>query len=63
MGYLVPQPFAIGGNQLYPDILVGTGDPQYPGYKTLTVAPEPSIERVTRVVHSTRGRIGTHMIL
>jgi hypothetical protein len=40
-----------------------TGDPWYPGYKTLIVAPEPFVERVTGAVHSTGGRIGTHMVL
>jgi hypothetical protein len=42
---------------------VVTGGPQYSGYKTLIVAPEPSVELVGRVVHSTVGRMGTHMSL
>jgi hypothetical protein len=40
-----------------------TSDPRYPGYKTLTVAPEPFVERVVRAVRSMEGKIGTHMIL
>jgi hypothetical protein len=32
---MVPQPFAIGGNQSYPEFWVVTGDPRYPGYLTL----------------------------
>jgi hypothetical protein len=38
------------------------GDPWYPGYKTPTVAPEPSVEWVAGAVHSMGGRIGTHML-
>jgi hypothetical protein len=37
--------------------------PSYPGYKTLTVAPEPFIMRVVGAVRSTGSRIGTHMLL
>jgi hypothetical protein len=33
------------------------------GYKITTVAREPSVERVVRAIHSTRGKIGTHMSL
>jgi hypothetical protein len=40
-----------------------TGVPWYHGYKTPTVALEPFVERVVRVVRSTGGRIGTHMLL
>jgi hypothetical protein len=40
-----------------------TGVPQYPGYKTLTIAPEPFVEQVVRAIHSSGGRIGTHMLL
>jgi hypothetical protein len=40
-----------------------TGVPRYSGYKTSTVAAEPFIERVTGVVRSTEGIIGTHMLL
>jgi hypothetical protein len=35
-GCMVPQLFAAGGNKSYPDFLVVTGDPWYPGYKTPT---------------------------
>jgi hypothetical protein len=45
---------------VYLDFWAITGDP---GYKTLTVASEPSVEQVVRAVHSTGGTIGTHMIL
>jgi hypothetical protein len=48
---------------LYPDFWVITDDPWYQGYKTLIVAPEPSVEQAVIAVHSTRGRIGTHMLL
>jgi hypothetical protein len=37
--------------------------PRYRGYKTLIIALESFIERVAEAVHSTRGRIGTHMLL
>jgi hypothetical protein len=40
-----------------------TGNPWYMVYKTPTVAPKPSVERVSRVGHSMGGRIGTHMTL
>jgi hypothetical protein len=62
-GYLVPQPFATGGNRSYPYFWAIASDPWYPGYETRTVALEPSVERVVRAVHSTGGRIGTHMLL
>jgi hypothetical protein len=48
---------------LYLDFWAKTGDPRYPGHKTLIVALEPSIERVARDVHLTGGRIGTQMLL
>jgi hypothetical protein len=38
---------------LYLDFWVITDDPWYSGYKTLTVAPKPSVEWVARAVHST----------
>jgi hypothetical protein len=34
----------------------------YPRYKTLTVAPEPSVEWVVGAGRLMDGRIGTHMI-
>jgi hypothetical protein len=37
-----PRQFTAGGNQSYPEFW----NPCYPGYQTLTVAPEPSIEQV-----------------
>jgi hypothetical protein len=60
---LVPQPFAARGNRLYPDFWVINGDPRYLGYKTPTVAPEPSIEWVDGAAHSMGCKIGTHMLL
>jgi hypothetical protein len=48
---------------LYPVFWVITGGLWYPGYKTQTVGPEPSVKRVAVVVHSTEGRIVTHMSL
>jgi hypothetical protein len=55
MGCMVPQPFAAGGDRSYPKFWAVTGSPWYPGYKTLKVAPAPSIERVARAGHSTVG--------
>jgi hypothetical protein len=63
MGCMVSQPSTTGGIWLYPDFWAVTGDPWYLGYKTLRVAPLPSVERVTRVVRSTGGRIGNHKLL
>jgi hypothetical protein len=63
MGCMVPQPFVDVGNYLYPDLWVIISGPRYPGYKTLTVAPEPSVERAAKTILSTGGRIGTHMLL
>jgi hypothetical protein len=40
-----------------------TSGSQYLGYKTPTVAIEPSVEHVAEVVHLMGGRIGTHMSL
>jgi hypothetical protein len=34
---MIPQPFVAGGNWSYPDFWAVTGDPRYPGYKTLTI--------------------------
>jgi hypothetical protein len=63
MGCMVPQSFAAGGNRSYLKFWVVIGGPQYPGYITPRVAPEPSVERVARAGHSTVGGIGTHMVL
>jgi hypothetical protein len=62
-GVWFPNRFATGGNWSYPDYWSVTGDPRYPGYKTPTVTPEPSVERVAGPSRLTDGRIGTHMIL
>jgi hypothetical protein len=45
MRCMVPQSFATGGNQSSLEFWAITGGPRYPGYITLTVAPEPSVER------------------
>jgi hypothetical protein len=63
IGCMVPQPFAAGGNRSYPEFWAVTGGLRYPGYITLIVAPEPSVERVTRAGHSMVDRTGTHMVL
>jgi hypothetical protein len=63
MGCMVPRPFCTGGNRSYPDYWVVTDDPRYLGYKTLTVVPEPSIERVVRAGRLRDGIIGTHVIM
>jgi hypothetical protein len=60
--WMVLQSFTAGGNQSYLDFWVVTDDPLYPGYKTLTIAPKASVERVARAVHLMGGRIGTHML-
>jgi hypothetical protein len=52
--------FVIGRNQSYLDLWAITDDPWY---KTPTVALEPTVERAVRAVHSTGGRIGTHLLL
>jgi hypothetical protein len=63
MRCMVPQPSTAAWNRSYPDFWVVTSNPQYPGYKTSIVAPEPSVKWVARAVHSIGGRIGTHMLL
>jgi hypothetical protein len=63
MGCVVPQPFVGGGNWSYLDLWAVTGDPRYLGYKTLIIAPEPSVERAARAIHLTGCRICTHIIL
>jgi hypothetical protein len=47
-------------SRFYWDII---GGPRYLRYRTPTVAPEPSVKRVARAVHSMGGRIGTHISL
>jgi hypothetical protein len=59
MGCRVPQSLAAGGNRSYLYLMVVTSEPWYLWYKTMTVAPEPSVERVARAIHSTEDRIGT----
>jgi hypothetical protein len=60
---VILQPFDTRGNETYPYLWVITGDPRYLGHKTQTIAFEPSIDWVARVVHSMGGSIGTHMVL
>jgi IS5 family transposase len=63
-GYVVPQPFATGRSNIVSRFFwFVTGDPWYLRYKTTTVAPEPSVERVVGAVYSIGGRICTHMSL
>jgi hypothetical protein len=50
-------------NRSYQDFWAVTSDPWYLGYKTTTVAPEPSVEWVAGVVDLMEGGIGIHMIL
>jgi hypothetical protein len=57
------QPFAARGNRLYPYLRATTGAPWYPGYKTLTVAPEHFVEWADEVAYSIGGIIGTLMLL
>jgi hypothetical protein len=52
--------FVIGRNQSYLNLWAITGDPWY---KTPIVALEPTVERAVRAVHSTGGRIDTHLLL
>jgi hypothetical protein len=63
MGCMIPQPFTARGNPPYPEFWTITGGPQYSGYYTPIVTPEPSVEWVARVGHSMIGKIGTHMLL
>jgi hypothetical protein len=63
MGCMVPQLFAAGGNWSYPEFGAIIGDRRYPRYKTLIVAPEPSVERVAGAGHSMVGRTSSHMLL
>jgi hypothetical protein len=51
------------GTWSYLDLMAVTGGLRCPGDKTPIVAPEPSVEWVVEAVHSTGGRIGTHMSL
>jgi hypothetical protein len=51
------------GTMTYLNFLAITNDPRYPGYKILIVAPKPFVERVERAIHSTGGKICTHMSL
>jgi hypothetical protein len=60
---MIFQSFTAGGNRLYPDLWAVIGDLRYPGYKTLTVALEPSVEQVAGAVPSTGGIIVIHMLL
>jgi hypothetical protein len=63
-GTWLPSRLPLGGNRdVFKFVWVITGGPWYPGYRTPTVAHEPSVERVVRVVHSLGGRSGTLMSL
>jgi hypothetical protein len=60
---MVLQSFAAGGDQLYQEFWVITGDPRYLGYVIPIVAPEPSVEQTVKNVLTTGGRIGAHTLL
>jgi hypothetical protein len=60
---MIPQSFAVGGNQLCPEFWTVTGNPRYPGYNTLIIAPEPTIERAIENILLMGGKIGIHMLL
>jgi hypothetical protein len=60
-GCLVPQPSVARGNRSYLEFWAITGGPRYSGYKTPSVAPDPSVEWVAGAIYSMGGRIGTHM--
>jgi hypothetical protein len=60
---MVPQPFAAGRTQSYPEFWVVTGGPRYPGYFIPIVTPEPSVEWAVKNVLSMGGGIGVHMLL
>jgi hypothetical protein len=52
---MVPQPFVVGGNRSYSELWVVTGSSNYPRYKTLTVAPELSVEQAAETIFLTGG--------
>jgi hypothetical protein len=49
--------------QSYLEFWTVIGDLWYPGYFTLTVAPEPSVEQVAGAGQSTVGEIGSNMVM
>jgi hypothetical protein len=63
MWCMVPQPFATGGNQLYPEFWVVISSPRYPRYFTSIVATKPFVEQAVKNVLSTGGIIGAHTLL
>jgi hypothetical protein len=46
---MVPQPFATGRNQPYPDSWAVTKDPWYPGYKTPTTCTDFHLQHMPPV--------------
>jgi hypothetical protein len=62
-GCMVPQPFCYWRELIISRLLGRNQRPVVSGFKTLTVAPEPSVDRVVGVSDLMDGRIGTHMIL
>jgi hypothetical protein len=55
---MILQPFTTRGNQSYLYFWVVTDNPLYLGYKTLTIAPEPSVDPVAGAVHSMVASMG-----
>jgi hypothetical protein len=51
---MVPEPFATGGNWSYLELWAVTSGSRYVGYKTLTVALEPSVEQAAEPILSMR---------
>jgi hypothetical protein len=60
---MVPEPFVTRGNGSYPKFWAITGSLWYPGYFTLIVAYEPSVNMAVKNIFSTGGRIGAHTLL
>jgi hypothetical protein len=52
------QPFVARGNQSYPKFWVVTDDPRYPGYLTLTLAPDGGQNRYSDVIVNTSAGFG-----
>jgi hypothetical protein len=60
---MVPQPCAAGGNRSYPEFWAVIGDMRYPGYFTLIVASEPSVEWAVKDILSMGHILCAHMLL
>jgi hypothetical protein len=62
-GCMVSQQFIARGSRSYLECWAVTSGPLYPGYITLTVALNSSVERVAGAGHSMVGRTSTHVVL